>query len=84
MQSNSDSQLPWEIDGSQVNRPGRKPCQLKGSTYNVPSRRQVSVSLLLSDIDKIDFISKKRNVARSKIISELINTHPAISKMQIE
>lgn len=82
MQSNTGSNLPWEIDPneneSQVTR-GRKPGQLKGISYNVPNRRQISVSLLEKDIHKIDEIAKKLNVARSKVISELISTHPRIS-----
>ena len=48
-------------------------------TYNVPHRKQISVSLLEKDIEKIDNIAKELNVARSKIISELISTHPKIN-----
>jgi hypothetical protein len=73
-------QLPWEIDPSQNDMPrrGRKTGQLKGMTYNVPHRRQISVSLLERDIEKVDNIAKELNVARSKVISELISTHPRI------
>ena len=82
MQGNSESKLPWEIDSSNnqdvVSR-GRKPGQLKGISYNVPKRKQISVSLLEKDIQKIDKIAKEMNVARSKIIGELISTHPRMA-----
>ena len=81
MQGNSESKLPWEIDPSsnqEISSRGRKPGQLKGISYNVPKRRQISVSLLEKDIQKIDNIAKEMNVARSKIIGELISTHPKI------
>lgn len=79
MQSNSTNKLPWEInpeDQLNVNTRGRKPGQLKGISYNVPTRKQISVYLLEKDIQKLDLIAKEFNVARSKIISELISTHP--------
>tara|TARA_A100001015_G_C14972481_1_gene705756 strand:+ start:484 stop:741 length:258 start_codon:yes stop_codon:yes gene_type:complete len=81
MQSNSEGKLPWEISGNDIdysNKKGRRPGQLKGMTYNVPRRKQISVSLLERDINKIDDIAKELNVARSKVISELISTHPKI------
>ena len=81
MQSNSGGKLPWEItskDNDLSHRKGRRPGQLKGMTYNVPHRKQISVSLLEKDIEKIDNIAKDLNVARSKVISELITTHPKI------
>ena len=81
MQSNSEGKLPWEISGNDIdysNRKGRRPGQLKGMTYNVPRRKQISVSLLERDINKIDDIAKELNVARAKVISELISTHPKI------
>jgi len=81
MNVNSDNKLPWEIspnDQNQIQKKGRKPGQLKGMTYNVPHRKQISVSLLERDIEKVDNIAKELNVARSKVISELISTHPRI------
>lgn len=80
------SSLPWELDPTQQNvtlKRGRRPGQLKGMTYNVPRRKQISISLLERDIQKIDLIAKEMNVARSKIITELINTHPRIQEVQL-
>jgi hypothetical protein len=88
MQDNIENKnsLPWEVDPNQqddVVKRGRKPGQLKGMTYNVPRRKQISVSLLERDIQKIDLIAKELNVARSKIITELINTHPRVQEVQL-
>lgn len=88
MQDNTtnNNQLPWEVDASKqegVLKRGRKPGQLKGMTYNVPRRRQISVSLLERDIQKIDLIAKEHNIARSKVITELINTHPRVQEVQL-
>ena len=89
MQDNTEnkSSLPWELDPNsqeEIIRRGRKPGQLKGMTYNVPRRKQISVSLLERYIAKIDVIAKEFNMARSKIITELINTHPRIQEIQLQ
>ena len=89
MQDNTEnkSSLPWELDPNsqeEIIRRGRKPGQLKGMTYNVPRRKQISVSLLERDNEKIDVIAKEFNMARSKIITELINTHPRIQEIQLQ
>lgn len=88
MQENTENnkKLPWEVNPSQndeIAKRGRKPGQLKGMTYNVPRRRQISVSLLERDIQKIDLIAKEHNIARSKVITELINTHPRVQEVQL-
>jgi len=88
MQDNIENKnsLPWEVDPNKqddVVKRGRKPGQLKGMTYNVPRRKQISVSLLERDIQKIDLIAKELNVARSKIITELINTHTRVQEVQL-
>ena len=89
MQENTENKtsLPWEVDPNaqdEIVKRGRKPRQLKGMTYNVPRRKQISVSLLERDIAKIDIIAKELNMARSKIITELINTHPRIQEIQLQ
>lgn len=80
MGDNSDSRLPWDITPNNIDqsKKGRKPGQLKGMSYNVQHRKQISVSLLEKDIEIVDNIAKELNVARSKVISELISTHPKI------
>lgn len=80
------TQLPWDVDPNSIEDPvkrGRKPGQLKGMTYNVPRRKQISVSLLEKDIQKIDLIAREFNVARSKVITELINTHPRVIEVKL-
>tara|TARA_Y100000817_G_scaffold300322_1_gene279248 strand:+ start:280 stop:549 length:270 start_codon:yes stop_codon:yes gene_type:complete len=82
----SKNQLPWDVDPNSTEDPvkrGRKPGQLKGMTYNVPRRKQISVSLLERDIQKIDLIAREFNVARSKVITELINTHPRVMEVKL-
>lgn len=67
-----------EAPDSNTQQRGRKPGQLKGVHYNVMKRKQISVSLYEKEIDLIDKLAKEENVTRSRVIHNLITSHPIL------